>query len=583
MTASTSKGQSIRLKAEKIYCAPSGRIPAGIYVSVKVNPRRCWKSATRVLSSDKSVAWGDTVILSRDTLPTRLSLEIRASFELGRMLGNGEIVSKIDHSWNELLLDYGDDDDEDEDDEDEDDDNEDEDDNEDDDDDEEGVDLYFTLKTTVVRARGIELHHFQFVLDRCLVGHPDRAAALTNLAWARLQGHIRNDLQDIDSTIFLFRDALALRPQGHPDRPSSIYHLTEALTWRYSDQDTPADIRESVQLYHELLPLCLEGTYLRSVAAGDDGIDHVINECNDLPTDASDDGIQLRRVQSKHALMNAASIEDLEESIKLGREARFSCAPEGHPDRPANLNTLATSIGSRFNHQGKSDDLDEAISLFEESTQWRTSDWHQVTPTQGYPERIKAAIEWASQAEVYQHESALEAYQMCLELFDDHVMTRSSIISRRASCAIRRNDLQRAAELEEQGRGQQWSLASRLRTPLDDLKSASLPLAHKLSELSKRLSDAQGSASSADRAAADRAATEYRKIAEQWEAAVVEVRNLQGFSRFLLPLSYEDLQVAARHGPVIILIASEYSRNAMIVPTSGKPIMFPSQILLSQI
>ncbi|KAG1819310.1 CHAT domain-containing protein [Suillus subaureus] len=844
---STSGGQSIRLEviSGNNISVPSGRIPAGIYVSVNVNPRRCWKSTARVLSSDDSVAWGDTVILSRDTLPTRLSLEIRASFELGRMLGDGEVISKLETSWNELL-DHGDepfdltflpadddddgdgdddenddedkdddddDDDEDEDDEDDDDDDGDDDGDEDNDDDDENVYPSLTLKATVVCAQGIELdsvtgseiacrtdaghmqfakymtdenesdlknavQHFQFVLDRCPVGHPDHAAALTNLAWACLKGYICKDLQDIDSTIFLFRDALALCPQGHPDRASSIYHLTEALTWRYIKQDTPADIHESVQLYHELLPLCPEGTYLRNIAAGDDGVDYVINACNNLPTDASDEGIQLRRVVLElcplsHQYCPTAldelalavqerfnqhgSIEDLEESIKLGREAVSLC-PEGHPDRAKYLNDLANSIRSRFSQQGKSDDLDEAISLSEEalllypvghefrdvsldnlgltlhsrfvhrndindinkaigffreslslcppghpgrdtvlsnlalvlSTRYdeiqasedldeaidlyreslrltqpddperhtnlnnlssalcsrftenqakedveeaidlcqrslsilpplhpgRYFSYMQLQeaylsryemqdnpidlslamenfrlasghPTQGYPSRIKEAIDWALQAEIYQHESALEAYQVYLKLFDNHVMTRSSIISRRdaatafrgaqslpvdaASCAIRRNNLQRAVELEEQGRGQQWSLASRLRTPLDDLKSASLPLANKLSELSKRLSDAQGSTGSADRASADRAAAEYRKLTEQWEVAVAEVRNLQGFSRFLLPLSYEDLQVAARHGPVIILIASEYSRNAIIIPTSGQP------------
>jgi septal ring factor EnvC (AmiA/AmiB activator) len=206
---------------------------------------------------------------------------------------------------------------------------------------------------------------------------------------------------------------------------------------------------------------------------------------------------------------------------------------------------------------------------------------------EGFPRRIEEAIEWARQAEVYQHESALEAYQTCLELFDNHVMTRSSVISRReaattfhrarslpvdaASCAIRHDNLRQAVELVEQGRGQQWSLASRLRTPLEDLESTSPELARKLSELSKSLANAQGSAASTDRAASDRAATEYRRLTRQWDAAVAEIRNLRGFSRFLLPLSYEDLQAAARHGPVIILIASQYSCNAIIVPTSGEP------------
>ncbi|KAG1766843.1 hypothetical protein EV702DRAFT_784766 [Suillus placidus] len=71
-----------------------------------------------------------------------------------------------------------------------------------------------------------------------------------------------------------------------------------------------------------------------------------------------------------------------------------------------------------------------------------------------------------------------------------------------------------------------------------------------------------------DRAAVDRAATEYRRFTRQWETAVAKIHNLRAFSRFLLPPSCE---VAARHGPVIILIASQYSCSAIIVPTSGDP------------
>jgi hypothetical protein len=42
---------------------PSRRFPAGIYISINVNSWRRWKSAIRVLSSDGSVAWGNTVTL----------------------------------------------------------------------------------------------------------------------------------------------------------------------------------------------------------------------------------------------------------------------------------------------------------------------------------------------------------------------------------------------------------------------------------------------------------------------------------------------------------------------------------------
>ncbi|KAG1740410.1 CHAT domain-containing protein [Suillus paluster] len=796
----SSEGQCIRLEviSGKQLKVPSTRMPAGIYVSIKLDETRRWKSAVRVPSFDRSVVWGDIVTLSTDVSP-RLSLEIRASFELGRMLGQGELIGELGIFSNELL-DHG----------------------------VEPFDMSFppirgvcpslTLKATSVHdcknddgelfdsiidcetARDTDaghtrltkyvtsksvsdlndaVEHFQGVLDRCPVGHPDHAAALTNLSWARLKGYIRKDLQDIDSTASLFRDALASRPKGHPDNPISLYHLTLALGWRYSNQRTTADMRESARLYHELLSFCPEDTYLHSIAVEENGAGYVIAACNNLPTDTSDEGIQLRRIvlelcplghhRRPRALDNlssaldasfrqSGSIEDIDESIQLRREALSLC-PEGHPGRNDYLHNLALSIRKRFDHQGRPDDLDEAISLHEESLDLRpvghgsrheslmslggalrtrfqkhgdindinraislrrealalcppghprrdtmhnnlaltlkirynkldggedlneainlyreslqltrhdhserhsylsnlssalrsrfketqnnedieeaislcqesladlpllhpdrctSYTWlqeaylsryemqHNSTdlslavenfrlasrhPTAGLPRRIIAAYCWTVTGEQHSHGSALEAYTTFFELLDAHLATWSSTTSRRkaaaafcdsrtlpvdaASCALRHHDPQRAVELAEQGRGQQWSLASRLKTPLQDLESANPKLAHKFSELSQRIANtAQGSASVTDRAAADVAAREYRRLTKKWEAVVAEIRNVPDFSQFLLPLSYRDLQAAASHGPVIILIASSYSCNAVIVPTSGEP------------
>ncbi|KAG1774021.1 hypothetical protein EV702DRAFT_1270219 [Suillus placidus] len=91
----------------------------------------------------------------------------------------------------------------------------------------------------------------------------------------------------------------------------------------------------------------------------------------------------------------------------------------------------------------------------------------------------------------------------------------------------------------EQGRGQRWSLASRLPNLFEDLEWTNPHLAHTFSELSKHLSNAQGSVGSTYRAAANQVTTG------------------------LASSSPPDL--------VIILIASEYSCSAIIVPTSGEP------------
>ncbi|KAG1764772.1 hypothetical protein EV702DRAFT_1204864 [Suillus placidus] len=357
---------------------PSERIPAGIYISIDVHSRRRWKSAIGVLSSDESVTWGDAVTLSSQ-VSSALSIQIRVSHELDRMLGNGEVIGKLETSGDELL-DHGN----------------------------EPFKLSFppvrgvrpslTLKAAVVHACDNQDGALLDVLVDSEIardtdaGHARFATYVTPLSVGSepLSGYIQEDLQDIDTITFLFREALALRPQSHPDRALSLYRLILSLNWCYDRTDTAGCIHESAQLCCNLLPLCPEGTYLRSMGV-DSEVDYMIAECNNLPTDASNEGIHLRRnmlalsplghQRRPRALNELAqafearfdqhgSIDDLEESIQLRREAVSLC-PEGHSSRDYYLNNLAFSLNSRFVHQGKSHDLDEAISLYEEALHLR--------------------------------------------------------------------------------------------------------------------------------------------------------------------------------------------------------------------
>ncbi|KAG1742804.1 hypothetical protein EDB19DRAFT_596451 [Suillus lakei] len=155
--------------------------------------------------------------------------------------------------------------------------------------------LKYTRSNNGVSHLNGAVNYFQWVVVQCVGGHPDCAAALTNLARGRLQGYIREDSQEIDSTISLFRDALALRPQGHPDHPPFPCHLIAALNWCYNNERAAVDIHESAQLCCKLLHLCPEGPYLRSFGI-DRAVEFVIGECNNLPWDMSDEGIGQRLV-----------------------------------------------------------------------------------------------------------------------------------------------------------------------------------------------------------------------------------------------------------------------------------------------
>ncbi|KAG1785276.1 uncharacterized protein HD556DRAFT_1540161 [Suillus plorans] len=111
-------------------------------------------------------------------------------------------------------------------------------------------------------------------------------------------------------------------------------------------------------------------------------------------------------------------------------------------------------------------------------------------PTQGLPERVQA-YNWTVAAEQHSHTSALDAYNTYFDLLDGHLAIRvRSLPVDAASCAICHGNLRQVIELAEQGRGQQWSLPSRLRTPVEDLQSANPTLAHNYLELSKRILNA---------------------------------------------------------------------------------------------
>ncbi|KAG2338075.1 hypothetical protein BDR05DRAFT_1004497 [Suillus weaverae] len=517
------EGQYIKLEPIRLndLPLPSDRIPipAGFYVSIIIDSRGCLKSPVRVVLSDEAELLGDVVTLSLRDVSEKV--EIRVSYELGLMLGSGEVAFgeyPTSHSctlltsrrivlpirlWRDVTLSDS------------------------------LVDCEIARNTDAGHVQSAEyvtgktvshlnaaVEHFQLVLDQCPVSHPDHATApLTNVAD------------------------------------------------RFDRQGKPNDLDEAISLYEEVLRLCPVGRESRDFSLDNLGLAPItpFKERGDIGS--KPDSLRLKQLDD--------------------------------PERYTTLYNLSSALCSRFTQTRENGDIEEAIQLCQEALaslpslypgRCRIHAWLQMAYLSRYhlqhnPIDLSLATVAAEQ---HGHGSALEAYSTFFELLDVHLATRSSATSRHeaaaafhyarslpvdaASCAIRCDNPRHAVELVEQGRGQQWSLASRLRTPVEDLESANPKSAHNYLELKKCVSNAaQISATITDRAAVDRAATEHSRLTRQLEAAVAEIHNLRAFSRFLLSPSYEDLQVAAHHGPVIILIASQCSCSAIIVPTSGDP------------
>jgi hypothetical protein len=121
-----------------------------------------------------------------------------------------------------------------------------------------------------------------------------------------------------------------------------------------------------------------------------------------------------------------------------------------------------------------------------------------------------------------------------------------------ASCALRSGDVCRAIELLEQDRTIIWTKMTSLRTSLDSLQTRgnhASALMKKFRDFSSPLDKPPANYPEATpRVDVETEETRYRRLMEDWNRVVEEIRKIEGFSRFLLPTLFSDLQDAARIG-----------------------------------
>ncbi|KAG1726133.1 TPR-like protein [Suillus lakei] len=437
------------------------------------------------------------------------------------------------------------------------------------------------------------------------VGHTDRSLSLNNLA-AQLStrfSHRGND-EDLDQAIALQMEALALRPVGHTDRSMSLSNLANQLSTRFSHRGNDKDLDQAVALHREALALRPVGHTYRSSSLN--------NLANQLST------------RFEHRGNN----EDLDQAIALQREA-LTLRPVGHTYRSSSLNNLANQLSIRFHYRRNGEDLNESREilccalplltqhdprqlqvhktlanvylLFYRSGLDPGEDIDSLNAVMHHLKaavnvisgrllsRLQASLLWVHHADQHAHGTQLEAYATSMQLLDAHMSATASVSSRHsamkefprtlavdaASCALRSGDICRAVELLEQGRTLIWTQMARLRTPLDNLRTCgdhAVTLMKRFRDLSSLLEKPPAShADETPKVDVEAEETRYRRLVEEWNRAVEEIRNIEGFSRFLLPPLFSDLQEAARDGPIIMLVASKSSCDAIIIPHSQPP------------
>ncbi|KAN0088740.1 CHAT domain containing protein [Tylopilus felleus] len=443
------------------------------------------------------------------------------------------------------------------------------------------------------------------VLDREALGlrpegHPDRSQSLNNLA-NRLGTRYKQlgAMQDLDEAIVLHRKALGLRPKGHPHRSQSLNNLAVDLSTRYEQLGAMEDLDEGIILHREALGLRPEGHPDRSQSLN--------NLANRL-------GTQYKQL---------GAVQDLDEAIVLHREA-LGLRPKGHPDRSSSLSNLAVDLSTRYQQLGVMQDLEEAILLDREALDLRPKGHPNYSSSLNnlaldlhtrfgrsrnlkdkeelfnlyaqlpfvsqlvFSSDIPVARTWIDVAEQFQHPTLLLAYETALRFLIQHLATlpslpqhhvvlkrlTSSLAVDAFSACLRNHAPARAVEFLEQGRSVFWTQLSRLHTPLHVVVESGpegKTLANKFTQLALNISNTLNTPGPDPH-------EQLWQLNLKLQQVVTNIRALPGLSRFLLPTLFSDLQCAARGGPVIIVNASTYSCDALIVFHERDPVHIPLQI-----
>ncbi|KAI9573063.1 CHAT domain-containing protein [Boletus coccyginus] len=201
---------------------------------------------------------------------------------------------------------------------------------------------------------------------------------------------------------------------------------------------------------------------------------------------------------------------------------------------------------------------------------------------------LSATREWIHMAHRFQHPTTLLAYETSLRFLTEHLATlpslpqhlttmknlTSSLAMDAFSACLHERAPARAVEFLEQGRSVFWTQLTRLHSPLDDLITSGLAgksLADDYTRVALLIRNALNSPSPNQHERLCHLNVAMHKI-------VTNVRALPGLSRFLLPPLFPDLQHAASGGPVIIVNASKYSCDALIVLLDRDPVHIPLQV-----
>jgi CHAT domain-containing protein/tetratricopeptide (TPR) repeat protein len=218
--------------------------------------------------------------------------------------------------------------------------------------------------------------------------------------------------------------------------------------------------------------------------------------------------------------------------------------------------------------------------------------------------RFEIPCLWATVARLYQHPSASIAYETAMSLLQETLFFCPTLQIQHlrltqvlgvvwrlpsdfASYQIGNGQVTQAIETLERGRALIWSEMRGLRTSTDQLRAADPALADNFADINRRLESVTMSVAQSDddgigHSEAGIGCREHsighlvlmqRRLFEERNSLITHIQSLPGFEHFLEQPSFDSLNSAASHGPVIIVNQSkaDFPSHIIILLKDSRP------------
>ncbi|KAG8897214.1 hypothetical protein FRB99_008359, partial [Tulasnella sp. 403] len=389
---------------------------------------------------------------------------------------------------------------------------------------------------------------------------------LANLVYTRYEG--MGDVGSQDEAICLYGEALSLRPGNHHGRAATLQSLGIALLARDRDE---SDRVVGMGYIEESLSLLPSHSPIRQTA--------IIN-------------LLLLSHRMKHSTIDWTTLRD--RCIEVAK-----LTPPEHPSYSRMalliapiLHTWGEGVSELLTAIGLDPDLnaeDATLALLQSGSQ-------SVASPSIY--QLQATCAWVELSQEFGRPCSLEMYHLMLQHLDLSVAYGSSLDIRRqqltthavllqarnmvsgaVAFAIEQGAVETAIEFLERGRSILLAQLSLYRAA-SGLETVAPELARRFYDLSWQaesatLTEAQASPDTETTLPFEDPISRSDRLRRQWEAAVDEIREVEGFENFLRPMPFADLQKAAAQGPVILINIDRMRSDAIIVTSQHQPIVVP--------